>query len=337
MQGHDVPPPVQMMQMVTGSWVSQAVGAAARLSLADQLADGPKTAKDLAAKSGASADAVFRLMRALASIGVFTMEGDRFALTPLGDTLRAGVPGSLKNIAIAETDTAHWLTWGRFTDAVKSGRGMSSEALGGDPWDYYAKHPEDGEQFSRAMTDFSGIAIPPVLGTYDFSFATCIVDVGGAHGSLLCAILQQHTSARGVVFDLPQVAATAKGPIEAAGLSGRVEIVGGDFLKQVPAGGDLYLLKHILHDWDDDRCVQILKAVRAAMKPTSRALIVEMALPDAAAPTPAHLLDLNMLVMLSGRERTADEYGTLCARAGMKMTRFIPTPSPFGLVEATPA
>lgn len=337
MSGHELPPPVQMLQMVMGSWVAQAVGTAARLSLADHLADGPQTAAQLAAKTGASADGLHRLMRALASVGVFTLEGDRFSLTPLGQTLRSGTPGSMKHIAIAETDTGHWLTWGRCLDAVKTGRGMAKEALGCDPWDYYAQHPEDGEAFSRAMADISGMAIEPVLTGYDFAFAQSIVDVGGAHGALLAAMLNKKQDAKGILFDLPQVAATAKSAVEQAGLAGRVEVVGGSFFEQVPSGADLYLLKHILHDWDDAHCHALLKTVRAAMKPTAKLLVVEMALPETAAPTPAHWMDLNMLVMLSGRERTADQYGKLLADAGLRMTRFIPTQSPLGLVEATPA
>lgn len=331
----ELPPPMQMMKMFMGAWVAQAVGAAARLGVADHLVSGPATAEELAKKTDASADGLHRLMRALASIGVFTMEGDRFALNPLGETLRTGVPGSMRSIAIAETDTAHWLTWGRFTDAVKQGRGMARDALGMDPWDYYGKHPEDGVTFSRAMADISGIASEPVLAAYDFSSVESIVDVGGAHGALLGAILKKYPKAKGAILDRPPVAESAKGAIEAAGLKDRVDIVPGDFFKEVPKGADLYLLKHILHDWDDAHCVDILRTVRAAMKPTSKLLVVEMALPREAFPTPAHLMDLNMLVMLSGRERTNEEYAALLEKVGLKASQFIATPSPMGIVEAT--
>jgi hypothetical protein len=332
--GQELPPPMQMMKLFMGSWVAQAVGAAARLGVADHMANGMVTAEELAKKTNASVDGLHRLLRALASIGVFTMEGNKFGLNPLGETLRSGVPGSMRNIAIAETDLAHWLTWGRFTDAVKEGRGMAREALGMDPWDYYGKHAEDGVMFSRAMADISGIAIQPVLAGYDFSSVETIVDVGGAHGALLCAILAKNPKAKGIIIDLPPVAASAKGAIEAAGMSGRVEIVAGDFFKAVPKGADLYLLKHIIHDWDDAHAVDILKTVRAAMKPMSKVIVVEMALPRDAAPTPAHLMDLNMLVMLSGRERTNEEYAALFEKAGLKASRFIATPSPIGIVEA---
>ena len=180
----------------------------------------------------------------------------------------------------------------------------------------------------------SGLAIEPVLSGYDFSTASKIVDIGGAHGALLAAILQKYPAARGVLFDLPQVTGGSKAAIEKLGIASRVEIVSGDFFKEVPRGGDIYLLKHILHDWDDDRCAAILANVRAAMKPSSKILVVEFALPKDAAPSPAHFMDLNMLVMLDGRERTPDQYGKLFARAGLRLSRFIPTQSPLGLAEA---
>lgn len=329
-----IPPPLQLLKMVMGSWVAQAIGAAARLGIADHLASSMATAEELARKTDANADALHRLMRALASVGVFRMEGRKFGLNPLGEALRSNQPGSMRNIAIAETDTAHWLTWGRFGDAVRSGRSTAREALGCDAWEYYGKHPEDGAAFSRAMADISGLAVEPVLSGYDFGSAKTIVDVGGAQGALLCAMLGTNTAARGILFDLPQVTTSAREAVRIAGMAGRVEVVGGDFFRQVPAGGDLYLLKHILHDWDDPHCIDLLKVVRASMKPASRILIVEMALPDQALPTPAHLMDLNMLVMLSGRERTVDEYAALLQKAGLRMTRFVPTKSPLGLIEA---
>lgn len=337
MQSHQLPPPAQMMQLVMGSWVSQCVGAAARLNLADHLATGPKTAAELAQLASADADAVYRLARALASLGVFSLAGDRFSLTPLGETLRSGVPGSMRNIAIAETDDAHWLTWGRFTDAIRQGRKMSTEVLKMEPWDYYAKHPADGEQFSRAMTDISGLAIEAVLSGYDFPNQGRVVDVGGAHGSLLAAVLKKYSTLQGALFDLPHVVAAAKPTLEKQGLSASIEIVGGDFFKAVPANGDVYLLKHILHDWNDERSVGILRSVRAAMKPGARLLVVEFSLPKDATPAPGHLMDLNMLVMLDGRERTTEQYGALFAQAGLRLSRFIPTHGPLGLFEAVAA
>jgi hypothetical protein len=331
---HELPPAAQMMQLVMGSWVSQAVGASARLGIADHVAAGAKTAEDVAQRAGASPDAVFRLMRALASVGLFKMSGREFSLTPLGETLRADVPGSMQGIAIAETDHPHWQSWGLFPRAIKEGRKMSFEAIGMEGWDYYATHPEDAQNFSRAMSGISGLATGPVLASYDFSAASKLVDVGGAHGALLRGILEKYPQASGVLFDLPHVVGGSKKEVERAGLAGRVEVVGGDFFKEVPAGGDVYLLKHILHDWDDAKCAAILATVKKAMKPSSKVLVVEFALPEDATPSPAHLMDLNMLVMLDGRERTPTQYGALFQKAGLRLSRFIPTPSPIGIAEA---
>jgi len=334
---NEVPASAQMMQFVMGSWVSQAVGAGARLGIADHVAAGAKTAEDVAQRVGASPDAVFRLMRALASLGLFTVSGRDFSLTALGETLRADVPGSMRDFAIAETDHPHWQGWGLFPKAIKEGRKVVVDAIGMDGWEYYAKHPEDGEQFSRSMWGLSGQATGPVLASFDFSAALKIVDVGGAHGALLLGILDKYRQASGVLFDLPHVIEGSKREVERAGLAGRVEVVGGDFFKEVPAGGDIYLLKHILHDWDDAKCLVILETVKKAMKPTSKALVVECALPEDATPSPAHLLDLSMFVLLDGRERTPTQYGALFEKAGLRLSRFIATPGPIGIAEAVVA
>lgn len=335
--GMELPPQAQVLQFIMGPFVSQAIGAVARLGVADQLAKGAKSAAELAPLVSANSDALHRVMRALASVGFFTMSGERFALTPVGEVLRSDVPGSMRNMAMAETDHAHWATWGRFPDAVRTGRKMSREALGEDAWDYYASHPEDGKQFSRAMADISAMALQPVLAGFDFTGASTIVDVGGAHGALLAGVLAEYPNAKGVLVDLPHIVASAKDVLAAQGLASRVTTVPGDFFKEIPSGGDVYLLKHILHDWDDAHCVTILKNIRRAMKPTSKLLVVELALPETAEPSPAHFMDLNMLVMLDGRERTAKEYGALFAKADLKLAKFSPTMSPLGLAEAIPA
>lgn len=331
---HELPPPAAMFQMVMGLWVSQAIGAAARLGVADHLVTGNRTAAELAPLVGADADALHRLLRALASVGVFSMQGRAFGLTPLGHTLRTGVPGSMRNIAAAETDAAHWQSWGRFTDAIKAGRSTVREALGMEIWEYYATHPDDSAQFSRAMQDVSGIAIEPVLNGYSFPPAGHIVDVGGAHGALLRAILAHVPGAKGTLFDLPHVIESARPVVAESPVRDRLTLTPGSFFEQVPTGGDVYLLKHIIHDWNDTESIRILRAVRDAMAGSARLLIVEMLLPPDATPAPAQLLDLNMLTLVNGRERTIDEYRTLLATAGLEMTRAIETPSPMVLVEA---
>ncbi|MFT3927818.1 MAG: methyltransferase [Myxococcales bacterium] len=316
-----------------GSWVAQALGAVARLGVADQLASGPKSSGDLAKAVGAHAESLRRTMRALASVGIFSVPNpDHWSLTPLGDCLRTDAVGSLRYMLIAETDHAHWATWGRFTDAVRSGQPQAQTALGMMPWDYYAAHPEDGSAFSRAMANISSMATGPLLASYDFSNAPRIADIGGAYGALLAAVLRSQPKARGILFDRPHVVAGAD---EVLGdVSARVERVGGDFLSQSVPAADIYLLKHILHDWDDDTSVKILQNLRAGMPPGARALIIELILPEQIEPGPGAWMDLNMLVMLGGKERSAAGYETLLARAGLKTKRVIATPSPFGIVEA---
>ncbi|HVZ34091.1 MAG TPA: methyltransferase, partial [Polyangiaceae bacterium] len=191
-----------------------------------------------------------------------------------------------------------------------------------------------GDQFSRAMSDLSAMTASALLATYDFSGASRIVDVGGAHGALLAAILRAQPRATGVLFDLPNVAQSARTHWEGSELAGRVEIVGGDFFEGLPAGGDVYLLKHILHDWDDAHALSILKNVRAAAKPGARVLVVEFALPESAEPSPAHFIDLNMLVVLDGRERTEEQYAALLEQAGFRLARFLLTPGPVAISEA---
>lgn len=332
-----IPPWAQMMQMITGSWVSQCIGAAARLGIADHLVAGPRTGDELAQACGASADHVTRLMRMLASIGLFTVTGDRFALTPASDTLRTDVPGSMRYFAIAETDQAHWQPWGRFFDAVSAGQPMAREALGMDTWEYYGRHPEQAADFTRAMHGLSQMAVGAALAAYDFSPYQVIADIGGAHGAVLAGILRAHPSARGLLLDLPHVVRDAAGTLAREGVADRVEIVAGDFFASQPAGADLYVLKHVLHDWNDDRATAILATTRAAMRPGATVLLIEFLLPPTPEPSPAFLMDMNMMVVLDGRERSEADFAALLARAGLRLVRVVPTPSPFALIEAVAA
>jgi hypothetical protein len=313
--------------------MAQALGAVARLGVADQLAQGPQTSAQLAEAVGANLDALTRTMRALAGAGVFaTPAPGSWALTPVGECLRTDVPGSLRHLVIAETDHAHWAAWERFIHAVRTGMPQSEAALGCKPWDYYATHAEDGHAFGKAMANISSMATGPVLSSYDFSKAATIADVGGGYGALLAAILRAQPKARGILFDQPQVV-TAAGKV-LGDVDGRVERVSGDFFSQTLPRADLYLLKHILHDWDDAGCTKILKNVRAGMGAGARLLVIEMLVAEQPAPGPAPWRDLNMMVALGGRERTASAYQQLLASADLDMARVIPTPSPYGIIEA---
>lgn len=332
---HQIPPPAAVFGLLAGMWAAKAVAVAANLGIPDQLAQGPKTAEEVAKAIGADAGAVYRLMRGIVSAGVLRVEsGRRFALTPVGEILREGVPGSMRSLLIAEMAPGHWLPWGNLEDAVRSGKPSAPAALGMDVWSYYKQNSAEGFHFAEAMSGMSHMAMHAVLEAYSFAGARKVVDVGGSHGAFVAAVLQREPAARGVLFDRPEVIAGATATLDQAGVSARVERVGGSFFESVPAGGDTYLLKHILHDWNDEECVQILRNVREAMAPGGRVLVVEMLISDQGPPSPAPLLDLNMLVMLSGKERTADEFGALFAKAGLVLHAVTPTHSPVAVIEA---
>jgi len=328
-------PSEQMLQMITSYWLSQALGAVARLGIPDQIAREPKTGEQVAKAVGVSADAAHRLLRALASIGVFRLlEDGRFGLTPLGETLRGDVPGSVRDFAIAETDAAHWQPWGRFSDSIKSGRPIIKAALGMELWEWYAQHPEDSRSFSSAMGNLSRMVAGELVRLVDFSNVQKVVDVGGANGVLLAAILHAHPKLSGILFDLPHVIEAAKPVIEGEGLIDRCELIRGDFFKEVPSGADVHVLKHIIHDWDDERAIRILANCQRALRPNGRVLLVEMVIPAENAPGPAQLIDLNMLVLLGGRERSEAEFAALLKKADFKPPRWIHTDTPFVVIEA---
>src|SRR3954471_6727171 len=330
---HDVSPPAAMMGLITGYWVSQAVGVVALLAVADQLSDGPRQSDELARAVGADPQALYRVLRLLASIGVFSEDSPRsFGLTPLGETLRSDVPGSVRNFAITETAPGHWLPWGRLPESVRTGQPMAREALGMELFDWYAQSPEEAGFFNAAMGNLSALAASELVRVYDVSTVRTVADIGGAHGVLLAAILRANPSARGILFDLPHVIATAEEAIAAEGLAERCELVSGDFFAAVPEGADLHLLKQIVHDWDDERATQLLRTCHRALAPGGKLLLVEMVIPSDNRPSPAQAMDLNMMVVLGGRERTEEEYQHLLRTAGFRLERVIPTHSPFSVI-----
>lgn len=334
---HDGPPvPEVMIQLITGYWASQAVGAVARLGVPDHLAAGPRGSDELARAVGADPQALYRVLRMLASIGVFHQtDPGVFGLTPLGETLRSDAPGTLRYFAITATAQVHWAPWGRFLDAVKTGTPMTREALGTDFFQWFSENPEEAEIFSRAMGNFSGLAASELVRVYDFAAARTIADVGGAHGTLLAAALRANPNARGILFDLPHVIETAAEAVAAEGIAERCELVGGDFFEAVPDGADLHLVSHIVHDWDDEHAARLLTNCHRALAPGGKLLLLEAVVPTDNRPSGAQPMDLNMLVLASGRERTAEEFRDLLARAGFRLERIIPTHSPVSVIEAT--
>jgi SAM-dependent methyltransferase len=333
----DVSPSKTMLRLIMSYWVSQAVGVVALLGVADELADGPRRSDELAKAVGADSDALYLVLRLLASIGVFSEpEPGSFALTPLGDTLRSDSPDSVRNYAITETAPGHWLPWGRLHESVRTGQPMARQALGMDLFDWYAEHPDEAGYFSAAMGNLAALTASELRRVCDFSAVRTVADVGGAHGVLLTAVLQANPAARGILFDLPHVIATAGDAIAAAGLSERCELVSGDFFEEVPNGADLHLLKQIVHDWDDERATRLLQNCRRAIAPDGRLILVEMVIPPDNQPSPAQGMDLNMLVILGGRERTEEQFRSLLEAAGFRLDEIIPTESPFSVIVATP-
>ena len=327
----------EMMQMLTGFFVTQIAGAVATFSIADHLAKGPATAQQIATVEGIHSTATFRLLRACASLGLVTCDDRlRFSATPLLGTLRQNVPGSLHSLAIAWSAAGHWLSWGRFLDAVRTGESQTVPALGAKLWDYYAQKPEEGAAFTQATHGYTSGIAQEVARVVDTSTAKLAVDIGGASGTLVHSLLIANSQLHGIVFDLPEVVPSASAAAAALGLAERSKAWGGDFFTYVPEA-DICLLAHILHDWNDGEAVRILEKCRQAIRPGGRVIVIEMLLGEIGDPGLAPLMDLNMMVMLTGRERTLSEYRALLKHAGLRLSKSTPIRSPLAVIEAVAA
>jgi hypothetical protein len=328
------PAPATLLKMMTGYWVSKALNVAAELGLADLLQPGPRTSDDLATACGAHAPTLYRLLRALASVGVFTeVDERRFALTPLAELLRSDVSGSMRALA-RMYGAEQYRAWGDLLDSVRTGRPAFDRVFGVSHFDYLAHSPEADAIFNDAMTGWTTQVAEAVVAAYDFAGVDTVVDVGGGYGLLLATILRAHPAVRGVLFDQPHVVKGAEPRLQAAGVAERCATDGGDFFASVSPDGDAYILAQIPHDWDDERCRIILGNCRRAIRPVGKLLVVEQVLPPANEPSFAKWLDLHMLVLLTGRERTETEYRDLHAAAGFALTRVIPTFSGASIVES---
>jgi DNA-binding transcriptional ArsR family regulator len=330
-----VPPSDAMMEMVINAWSAQAITAAADLGIADELAKGPLAVDELASAVNADADAIGRLLRALTSRGIFRLRRDgRYELTPLGDSLRSDAEVSLRGFARFLGAPQHREHWSHLTDAIRTGRPAVPELRGKPMFEYLADEPEFSEIFNAAMTSMSEVAAAAVTAGYDFSRHDTIVDVGGGHGRLLAAILEATPVARGVLYDLPHVVEGATAGLSERKLQDRVKVVPGSFFDAVPEGGDAYVLKNVIHDWPDDEAVQILENVRKAAVAGKQLLLVEFVLPRHDRECMGKWADLEMLLVVGSRERTAAQYGRLLSRAGFRLTRVVETTSPFSVIEA---
>jgi hypothetical protein len=333
-QQHQIPPPAQMMQMITGFWTSCCIYAAAKLNVAELLSAKAKTAAQLAEEVHCHAPSLYRVLRALSSTGIFSENANgEFSNTTLSETLKGDVPGSMKAMALAQLGD-HYGAWGNLTYSIKTGN-IAFDFVEGMPiWKYYETHPEEGNNFIRAMAGLTGAVIMNVLPAYDFSSFKTIVDIGGGNGALMFGILNNAPNAKGIVFDEEYVVNETKKTIAAKGLDSRCTISAGTFFEFVPKDADCYLMKHILHDWDDEKSLQILKNCFVAMKSGSKLLLLESVIPGANQPHPGKFMDINMLTMTGGRERTAEEYRIIIEKAGLKLSQIIYTNSPmFSIVE----
>jgi hypothetical protein len=324
--------------MVTGCWISQALYVAAKLGIADLLQEGPQSCARLAEATQTHAEALYRVLRALASVGIFAEdEAGHFRLTPLADLLRTDAPGSLRAFAIMLGAPEHWRAWEGVLHSVRTGQPAFDHVFGIPLFEYFPTHPEAARIFDDAMTSRSAQENTAIVAAYAFTAAHTVVDIGGGQGTLLASILEIHPHARGVLFDLPHVIASARTRIERAGQAARWEYVAGDFFAAVPAGGDCYLLKKVIHDWDDERAQRILTNCRTAMAGTGRLLLIEPLIPPGNEASFNKLLDLLMLVWnAGGRERTEREHQGLLAAAGFRLSRVIPTRAGVSIIEAVP-
>jgi C-methyltransferase len=330
-----MPAPAAMMEMIVGTWLSQAITVAAQLGVADALAAGPMTIDELAAAVGANSDALGRLLRALIGRGVFRRRHDgRYELNSLARTLCSDAEASMSAAAQFYGSREQRDRWTLLADSIRTGRSVVPTLHGKEGFDYFVEDPQHADLFNRTMASISRLTDASVAAGYDFGAYPTIVDVGGGHGLLLATILSATPGIRGILYDLPDVVSTVSKSLCHNRLADRVQIETGSFFDSVPAGGDAYLLKNILHDWPDEKAVQILRNVHAAAGRHATVLLVELVIPDHDRDFPGKWADLEMLLNLGARERTAAEYRNLLAQAGFEMTRLVATASPLSLMEA---
>lgn len=330
------PAAVQMYELLYSSLASQLVIVAAELGVADHLGDELLVVEELARRTETDAEALYRMLRALASIGVFTEVSHRtFGLTPLAETLRSDASTSMRDLARYVGLPERQRAFAALIQSVRTGEPAFDHVHGRDWWTHFAAHPELAELFNRAMGSMARLVNSATLAAHDLGDVRHLVDVGGGQGQLVTTILRRYPEMTAVVFDLPHVAARAEEVMREAGLAGRVECVGGDFLQAVPAGGDAYVLSWTLHDWDDKDSVRILRNVRAAMAPGARLIVIDEVIPVGDEPHFGKFEDIVMLALLKGRVRTAAQFAALFEAAGMRIAEIIDTPSPTSVIVVT--
>ncbi len=333
---NNLPPNLVITQMIFGFVTAKAIHVAAKLNIADLIAsNGPMSASELSIKTICDTEAVYRVLRALASNGIFIENEDgRFSLTPMAECLQENHQDSMKAMAIA-AGGLFYRAYNEFAFTVQTGKPGFEKAIGMGPFEYLSNNPEEGKTFDRAMTNFHGGETQPMIDHYDFSVFDTVVDVGGGNGDVLSSVLEQNPNVKGILFDMEEVIERAKSNIADKGLSNRCQLQGGDFFASVPQG-DSYILRHIVHDWSDEDAVKILSNCRKALKPNGKILVVEAVIPKGNDPHPFKWLDLTML-MIGGKERTKDQFETLFSKAGLRLNRIIPITPAISIVEGLPS
>lgn len=333
----DVSHQMELDHLISGYWVSQAIFAAAKFGIADHLQEGAKSVEDLAAATSTNPDALYRLLRALASRGIFVEMGPKeFALTPLAESLRSDVPGSKRALALMMGDE-QFRAWGEIEYSIRTGKTAFDKVFGKPIFEYLGEHPEKAKIFDAAMVGIHGRESDAIAAAYDFSNIKVVADIGGGNGSQMIGLLKKCPHLKGILFDLPHVVERAKERIAEAGLADRCELVGGSFFESVPAGADAYLMRHIIHDWDDEKSLTILRNCHKVMTSENRLLVVESVIPPGNEPFGGKLLDLVMLLIPGGKERTEEEYRALYQQAGFNLSRVCPTESEVSVVEGVMA
>jgi len=326
-------PGMRLDQMICGYWTSQAIYVAAKLGIADLLKDGPRTAHDLAAQTATHEKSLYRLLRALASLGIFAEDDNRrFALTPDAESLRRDVPGSQWATAVMVGEE-QYRAWAELLYGIRTGGNAFEKVFQKPLFEFLSDHPDKAAVFDQAMVGIHGRETAAILDAYDFSSFAAVTDIGGGNGSMLSGLLGRYPALHGTLFDLPGVIERARKNIEAAGLANRVHLVAGDFFANVPSGADAYVLRHIIHDWDDAQALRILENVRREMHEDGRLLVIESVIPPGNEPFFGKLLDLAMLVSPGGQERTAEEYHDLYGKAGFRLAHIVPTQAEVSVIE----
>lgn len=332
----ELTPQDQIVRLAGGYWHTQAIYVAAKIGIADLLVSGPKSADELAAATGTHPRALYRLLRAMASIGIFAEDDQhRFALTPMAECLRTDVAGSVRALAIMRGEW-QYEAWGQLLHSVRTGACAFEKVFGAALFDHLAAYPEKGALFDSAMTGVHGRETRAMLDAFDFSGIEVLADVGGGNGEVIASVLGRYPTMRGILFDRPAVSERARVNLHTAGVADRCEVVAGDFFESVPRGASAYLLRHIIHDWDDEKSVAILRNCRAATGANARLLIVEGIVPPGNEPSVSKFFDLAMMVLPGGMERTEHEYRQLFTASGFTLKRITPTATWISVIEAVP-